>query len=52
MTGWPELAASNGKADPAGHLRGSLGFGLAAFGIFLFAAALGVRKKKRLWPLF
>ncbi len=26
-------------------------FGGVAFGIFLFAAALGVRKKKRLWPL-
>ncbi len=26
-------------------------FGSVAFGIFLFAAALGIRKKKRLWPI-
>jgi hypothetical protein len=28
-----------------------LAFGTIAFGIFLFASALGIRKKKRLWPI-
>ncbi|MEO8350455.1 MAG: hypothetical protein ABI680_01915 [Chthoniobacteraceae bacterium] len=28
-----------------------LAFGIIAFGIFLFASALGIRKKKRLWPI-
>ena len=36
---------------PYGGTPLGLIFGLVAFGIFLFAAALGVRKKKRLWPL-
>lgn len=28
-----------------------LGFGIVAFFIFLFASALGIRKKKRTWPI-
>lgn len=36
---------------PYGGTPLGLLFGCLAFGIFLFAAALGVRKKKRLWPI-
>jgi hypothetical protein len=42
----------------AAHRRNTVGakpmgliFGITAFGIFLFASALGIRKKKRLWPI-
>jgi hypothetical protein len=42
----------------AAHRRNTIGakplgliFGITAFSIFLFASALGVRKKKRLWPI-
>lgn len=38
------------RANYGGTPLGLL-FGIVAFGIFLFAAALGVRKKKRLWPI-
>ena len=42
----------------AAHRRNTVGakpmgllFGITAFAIFVFASALGVRKKKRLWPI-
>ena len=42
----------------AAHRRNTVGakpmglmFGIVAFAIFIFASALGVRKKKRLWPI-
>ena len=42
----------------AAHRRNTVGakpmgliFGITAFAIFIFASALGVRKKKRLWPI-
>ena len=44
-----------GEAPPSHHTYGGtpLGiiFGSVAFLIFLFASALGIRKKKRLWPI-
>ena len=44
-----------GDAPPARQARGStplgLIFGSVAFAIFLFASALGIRKKQRLWPI-
>ena len=44
-----------GDAPPAREARGStplgLIFGSLAFAIFLFASALGIRKKQRLWPI-
>ena len=44
-----------GDAPPARQARGStplgLIFGSLAFAIFLFASALGIRKKQRLWPI-
>lgn len=44
-----------GEAPPAREARGStplgLIFGTLAFAIFLFASALGIRKKQRLWPI-
>lgn len=44
-----------GAVPPAREARGStplgLIFGALAFAIFLFASALGIRKKQRLWPI-
>ena len=44
-----------GEAPPTRHTFGGtplgLVFGSVAFAIFLFASALGIRKKKRLWPI-
>ena len=44
-----------GAVPPAREARGStplgLIFGTLAFAIFLFASALGIRKKQRLWPI-
>ena len=44
-----------GDVPPARAARGStplgLIFGALAFAIFLFASALGIRKKQRLWPI-
>ena len=44
-----------GAVPPAREMRGStplgLIFGTLAFAIFLFASALGIRKKRRLWPI-
>lgn len=49
------LPAFLGEAPPARAARGStplgLIFGTLAFAIFLFASALGIRKKQRLWPI-
>ena len=49
------LPAFFGAAPPLRHTYGGtplgLIFGAAAFLIFVFAAALGIRKKKRTWPL-
>ncbi len=50
-----KLPAILGESPPARNTHGGtplgLIFGSLAFGIFLFAAALGIRKKKRLWPI-
>jgi hypothetical protein len=44
-----------GETPPTRHTFGGTPLGLllgsGAFAIFLFAAALGIRKKKRLWPI-
>jgi len=44
-----------GEAPPTRQAAGAtplgLIFGALAFGIFLFASALGIRKKQRLWPI-
>jgi hypothetical protein len=49
------LPAFLGDAPPSRNTFGGtplgLIFGSFAFAIFLFASALGIRKKKRLWPL-
>ncbi len=49
------LPAFFGEAPPLRNTFGGtplgLIFGLAAFLIFVFAAALGIRKKKRTWPI-
>ena len=49
------LPAFLGDAPPARQATGAtplgLIFGAMAFAIFLFASALGIRKKERLWPI-
>ena len=49
------LPAFLGPSPPLRHTYGGtplgLIFGAVAFLIFLFAAALGIRKKKRTWPI-
>lgn len=49
------LPAFLGEAPPTRQARGAtplgLIFGALAFAIFLFASALGIRKKERLWPI-
>ena len=49
------LPALLGEAPPSRHTFGGtplgLIFGSAAFLIFLFASALGIRKKQRTWPI-
>ena len=49
------LPAFLGEAPPTRQAVGAtplgLIFGAIAFGIFLFASALGIRKKQRLWPI-
>jgi len=51
---WP-LPAFLGEVPPTRQSRGAtplgLIFGTASFAIFLFASALGIRKKQRLWPI-
>ena len=50
-----KLPAFFGQTPPARNTYGGTPLGLIlgtlAFGIFLFAAALGIRKKKKLWPI-
>ena len=50
-----QLPAFFGEVPPTRHTFGGtplgLVFGSVAFAIFLFASALGIRKKKRLWPI-
>ncbi len=49
------LPAFLGEAPPTRQARGAtplgLIFGALAFAIFLFASALGIRKKERVWPI-
>ncbi len=50
-----QLPSFFGETPPTRHTVGGTPLGLVlgslAFAIFLFAAALGIRKKKRLWPI-
>src|SRR5438270_13365936 len=50
-----KLPAFFGEVPPTRHTFGGTPLGLIlgslAFAIFLFASALGIRKKKRLWPI-
>jgi hypothetical protein len=50
-----KLPAFFGEVPPSRHTYGGTPLGLilgsVAFAIFLFASALGIRKKKRLWPI-
>jgi hypothetical protein len=51
----PRLPAFFGEVPPTRHTYGGTPLGLIlgslAFAIFLFASALGIRKKRRLWPI-
>ena len=55
LPAWIHLPAFLGDAPPARDTYGGtplgLIFGATAFLIFIFASALGIRKKKRHWPL-
>ena len=55
MPGWVGLPAFFGPVPPVRRSVGGtplgLIFGTIAFLIFLFASALGIRKKRRLWPI-